>query len=249
MSDAWSPPAPQQFPASEPDGVRRLVGAVQDVAQRTREATKNLLRTAGVRALPGRIASLDFDGTNRANLGTSGWSLGADGDGTGSYLALNGLDVYATLQAQITTLNAQQAALSAQQTALQTQVTRIDALVNNQVTSDVGNNYVVQPISNSGWTNYAPVTIGVPVGYSRALVVGISSMVGPNTDSYAIRTDIIGSHGAEYVILGNAGSIAFTRTLTGLNGGNITISTGAYNLVASSNNRGISTSASVIFMR
>jgi len=45
---SWTDPTPQQFPAQEPDGVKKLIGAVQDVAQRARDATKNLLRTAGI---------------------------------------------------------------------------------------------------------------------------------------------------------------------------------------------------------
>lgn len=45
---SWSDPTPQQYKAQESDGVKRLVGAVQDVAQKTRDATKNLLRTAGI---------------------------------------------------------------------------------------------------------------------------------------------------------------------------------------------------------
>ncbi|MCG7285350.1 hypothetical protein MHY85_05090 [Cellulomonas sp. ACRRI] len=45
---SWSDPTPQQYKAQEQDGVKRLVGAVQDVAQKTRDATKNLLRTAGI---------------------------------------------------------------------------------------------------------------------------------------------------------------------------------------------------------
>ncbi len=164
-------------------------------------------------------------------------------------------DQVQVLQQQQAELAAQQATLSAQQVQLTSvvndlsdQVARIDALVNAQVTGDVGNNYVVTPVGSS-WGQYAPVTIGVPPGYSRAQVVGISSVIGPTSDTYAIRTTIAGVSGTEFVVFGNNGSVSYARTLTGLSGGTITISTGVQNIIASGNNRGVSTSASIIFLR
>lgn len=45
---SWTDPIPQHYPAHEPDGVKKLVGAVQRTAQQARDSTKNLLRTAGL---------------------------------------------------------------------------------------------------------------------------------------------------------------------------------------------------------
>lgn len=50
MSSEWSGPAPvaQQYPANEPSSVRRLLDMIADVKREAREATSNLLSTAGI---------------------------------------------------------------------------------------------------------------------------------------------------------------------------------------------------------
>lgn len=101
MVDAWSngTPTPQQFPGRSSDGIGMLLDAVKDQGTRLREVASSLLTTAGLRVLPKKLASFDFDGTDRAHLGTAGWMLGSDETG-GSYLALNGVDVIADLTAK-----------------------------------------------------------------------------------------------------------------------------------------------------
>ena len=51
----------------------------------------------------GQMQSWDYDGTSRTDLGTTGWMLGPD-DGGALLLALNGIDVYATLATKIADL-------------------------------------------------------------------------------------------------------------------------------------------------
>jgi len=49
--DAWSgpPPTPQQFPPNEPNGIRKLLDKIKALEVQIREATSNLLGTAGIR--------------------------------------------------------------------------------------------------------------------------------------------------------------------------------------------------------
>lgn len=89
MSD-WLPPSAQEYPASESDGIKKLVGTVQDVAQKTREATKNLLRTAGIflteagmRIESSLTVNGDFASTGSADItGTTHIGGSTDIDGT-----------------------------------------------------------------------------------------------------------------------------------------------------------------------
>jgi len=51
MIDAWSgpTPTPQQFPANEPNGIRKLLDKIKALEIQVRESTSNLLGTAGIR--------------------------------------------------------------------------------------------------------------------------------------------------------------------------------------------------------
>lgn len=62
MIDAWTgpTPTPQQFPANEPDGIRKLLGKIKDIETNLREVTSNLLRTAGIRLSPAGM-TIDSD--------------------------------------------------------------------------------------------------------------------------------------------------------------------------------------------
>ncbi|MFB9956982.1 hypothetical protein [Cellulomonas denverensis] len=50
MIDAWTgrAPASTEFPRTETDGVKQLVGKLQGLSADLRESTSNLLRTAGI---------------------------------------------------------------------------------------------------------------------------------------------------------------------------------------------------------
>jgi len=123
-----------------------------------------------------------------------------------------------------------------------------NAALASPVTGDVGNNYVLTAVTSS-WANYAGVSIAVPAGFTRAQVMAVSSVIGPTSDTWQIRVDIAGVTGAEYTVFGNNGALGFARNLTGLAGGSIAIATGVRNAIASGNNRGIATSATVTFLR
>jgi len=123
-----------------------------------------------------------------------------------------------------------------------------NAALASPVTGDVGNNYVLTAVTSS-WANYAGVSIAVPAGFTRAQVMAVSSVIGPTTDTWQIRVDIAGVTGAEYTVFGNNGALGFAHNLTGLSGGSITVATGVRNAIASGNNRGIATSATVTFLR
>ena len=232
----WSPPAgatPQQYTGGkDPDGSVQLADAIAKIRTVLGDLPHHLLEQAGIRARPGMVTSTDFDGDG-VDLGTQGWMLGAV-DGGPSFLVLNGVDVYADLTAKAATLAAQVAAIA--------------AVVNAQVTGGVGNNYVLTAVTSS-WANYAGVSIAVPAGFTRAQVMAVSSVIGPTTDTWQIRVDIAGVTGAEYTVFGNNGALGFARDLTGLSGGSISIATGVRNAIASGNNRGIATSATVTFLR
>lgn len=149
----------------------------------------------------------------------------------------------------IADLQAQQATLGAQQADLTAAVNDISTLSANQVTGDVANNYVLTPVT-SAWVNYAPLSITVPTGYTRAQVMAVSSIIGPTTDTWQMRVDIAGTTSAAYTVFGNNGALGFARNLTGLTGGStISVATGVQNAVASGNNRGIATSATVVFLK
>lgn len=151
MSD-WIGPTPiaQQYPNKPTDGIGQLVGIIKDQGTKLREVTSNLLRSMGVRARPGQMSSLDYDGTSHAALGTAGWALASDSGGP-SYLALNGIDVYADLAAKTATLAATVTNLAARvaQTATITSF-NTGSLPNDSTFHDYGS-----PIS---------ITIAVPTG-------------------------------------------------------------------------------------
>ena len=247
----WSPPAgatPQDYPKqSRPgSGSDDLIARFRAFQVEVRDKFNNLLKQAGIRARPGMVTSTDFDGDG-VDLGTQGWMLGAI-DGGASLLALNGIDVYATLAARVADIALLQADLAAQQATLADQVAAMAAVVNAQVTGGVGNNYALTAVTSS-WANYAGVGIPVPAGFTRAQVMAVSSVIGPTSDTWQIRVDIAGASGAEYTVFGNNGALGFSRNLTGLSGGSIGIATGVRNAIASGNNRGIATSATVTFLR
>ena len=54
MIDAWTGPTPisNQFPANEPNGVRKLLEKIRAVELQVKESTSNLLRTAGIYLSP-----------------------------------------------------------------------------------------------------------------------------------------------------------------------------------------------------
>lgn len=231
MSDQWVPaPVAQQFPAAPTTPAETIAARFAALAQQAQEATANLLRTAGVRARPGRITSLDFDGVDRGDLGTRGWSLGADSDGADSYLALNGIDVYADLQAKDVLILGLIQQLTDQQNALAAQVARIDALVNNQVTVATATANTGGAVAIGAGISYGVASVSVPAGFTRAGVIGVTSVTATGSaPAVQVQTDISGNLGFQLPIYGSSGDIVATgatshaATFTGLAGGAITV--------------------------
>lgn len=246
MSD-WSGPTPipQQYPGHPTDGIGQIVGLVKDQATRMREITSNLLRSMGVRARPGQMSSLDYDGTSHAALGTAGWALASDNGGP-SYLALNGIDVYADLAAKTATLASQQATLNttvtnlataqatltAQQADLTSQLASINALIGQQVAVGSGTASTSGAVGVSAGGDYATTTIAVPSGYSQAQVFAVSgaiSLSGTLGGGITLAVNIAGGIGNGLpcypnVSTAGAASPSHSRLLTGLSGGSISVS-------------------------
>jgi len=147
------------------------------------------------------------------------------------------------LSEQVRELMAQQAGLAAQNVTLAAQVATIASVVSKQVIPGAAST------SASGWTisstssTVATLNFTVPSGYTRALVLGVSSVNVTNTSGAMVRdyssTVINGAGGPELNVLvedlnssatasGALGSIptSFARTITGLSGGgNVSVST------------------------
>ncbi len=129
---------------NDPDPWAGVASTLQAMRREMSDATSSLLRSAGIRAQPGRITSTNYDGTGRSDLGTTGWSLGADEPGGPTYLALDGIDVYSTLQAQIADLRDVVAGMQGQQEYLA-------SLVSRDTTLDTFNSGVVPADSTYRW--------------------------------------------------------------------------------------------------
>lgn len=121
----------------------------------------------------------------------------------------------ATLTAQQATLDAQQATLattvsglSTAQATLATAVANIAALVGAQVTGDAGNASVSGATITTTSSNQATVTIAVPVGYTRAAVLGASSMaIGTTSLGSTMLTSIAGEDGQQMNVYPDSGHV------------------------------------------
>ncbi|WP_432457946.1 hypothetical protein [Cellulomonas iranensis] len=122
----------------------RVLDRIDDVQRQTNDAASSLLRSAGIRVQPARITSTNYDGTDHTDLGTTGWSLGADEPGGETYFVLDGVDVYASLQQQVADLATVVAGLTQQQVYLSSLVSRDAAL-------GTFNSGVVPPDSTYRW--------------------------------------------------------------------------------------------------
>jgi len=104
--------------------LRRIIEQQKRQATRARDASPYTRSGMSVTAegrvqVAGQMQSWDYDGTSRAALGTAGWMLGPD-DGGPSLLALNGIDVYASLAGRVAEIEALQADMATAQATLAT---------------------------------------------------------------------------------------------------------------------------------
>jgi hypothetical protein len=216
--DPWTgpTPTPQQFPYQSSDGLQVLIDAIAGMRTELREVRSNLFSNAGLRMLPNKIASKDFDGTDRTHLGAAGWMLGSDGPGLPSYMGLNGHDIITELIAS---------------------VADIATLVSKQVAA--GQSSAIQTSFGTGLTDadYATATIPVPAGFSQALVMVVVTAgvinSAANADFLFVSAQINGVQSREVFALAGPGASASISTakstlVTGLSGGVITCRTRAH---------------------
>lgn len=225
MSEMWQPPSAQQYPASESDGIRRLVGKMQEGAQRSREQTRSLLRTAGILLSEAGMRI-------QRNLTVEG-----DFESTGSTAIQGNTRIGGTLDVDATSV------FDGDSTFQGSVVIEGDLAVPN---GSIDNAALASPVtaaigsgSGSGFgvgTGPALVAVGsipVPAGYSQALVVATSGVTAVSASAEATQvyaaTEIGGAGGAELWVLTDGAAYTATvttahaRTLTGLNGGAISI--------------------------
>lgn len=242
MVDAWTGPTPRssQTPGQPTDGIDALLRKVEAIKLELSDATNNLLKAAGISVSPAGMvidSSLTANGdlTSTGNLNVNGSAVVAGAMESADFTATTGWQL-AGSTATFNSINLRSGIVP-------------DSALANPVTGDVGNNYVIGSVSSS-WASYAVVSLTVPAGFTRALVMAVGSVIGPTTDTWQIRVNIDGLTGAEYTVFGNNGALGFSRVMTGLtSGGTLTVATDVRNAVASENNRGIATSVTVLYLK
>jgi hypothetical protein len=181
--DPWTgpTPTPQQFPYQSSNGIQVLLDTITGIRTELREVRSNLFSTAGLRILPNKIASKDFDGTDRTHLGTAGWMLGSDGPGLPSYMGLNGHDIITELLAQQTALTAAQATLTTQQAYLASLITK-DASATGFNTGTLINDATIRYVGAT-----ASLSIACPTGKLRIIGSCPEASLNPGTGTGSIE--------------------------------------------------------------
>ena len=216
-----------RLPSTGPSLVRKLREAQR---QALRQAQSSAFTRSGASVSnPGMLSSDDFDGVDRTHLGTSGWALGSD-DGGPSYFVLNGRDVFADLAAK-------DAALTAQQADLAAQLVSINALIGAQVDfGGIGFSTTGFNVTTSS-TAVITRTITIPTGFTKAVILGISTAGCMNGSASVgllyIQTVIVAGSGGGAIMPSDYASPTYyafvgssaMRTMTGLAPGSITVKT------------------------
>lgn len=177
----WSGPNAQQYPSNEPDGVKRLIGVVQDVAQKARDATKNLLRTAGIfltetgmRIESALTVNGDFASTGSADItGTTHIGGSTDIDGSTTVRDTLVVEADATFLGNLAVPNG-----SITNDALQNPV------IYHADFSDVGSPITI----NNTEVELTRLVFTVPAGFAKVFVVGYGSIgvVNPTASTASI---------------------------------------------------------------
>ena len=241
MSDQWGPlPIAQQFPASAPDGIAKLLDIIKRMQTDITESRASILASVAkiVADLTAKQATLD---AQQATLTTTVASLST---------------TQATLTTTVSDLATAQATLTTQQASLTSQLASINTLIGQQTTG-----VAAAPGTGSGFNvstsqaTKASTTITVPSGYTQALVMAVGSltMADVAANRFDTRCGIAGNYGAALPNLANtvgSTSAAHTRTLTGLStGGTITLEVQALAAVSATNaaNTAIVTGFAIFF--
>lgn len=138
-------------------------------------------------------------------------------------------EVQQGLQAAVGRIDQQQEQLAEQQASLQSAVNQIEALALNQVTGATAANGTPSAIPIATGGTYAPATVTVPAGYTRAVVSVVSTITLTGSDpAVSVRCVINGEYGAAIPVLGSitnsssaSGAVGHARTVTGLTGGSV----------------------------
>lgn len=271
MSSEWTGPTPiaQEYPKGnvESNGLQRLVNLVAALRRDLRESTSNLLSRAGIRARPGYISSVDFDGTSRVALGTAGWMLGSNDAGP-PYMVLAGRDVIADFDAKDVTILALIADLDAQDVALTAQQATLTNLIASVIYPDFGyangSGYAL-PAGQASRVTRATISVPVPAGYTRALVTASAIDSGTNSTAgfdYLLSYVSISAGSYDYgyapsaTVPGGRSGASFAsinRLLTGLVSGNsVIVESQPYTNIAAwaaSASNGTMLSATCLFLR
>lgn len=218
MVDEWSgrPPQPNDFPRTDIDGIKALIGRLTGLATDLRESTSNLLRTAGIFITKTGMrieSSLRVEGDLEATGSTQiGGTLDVD--------ATSVFDGDATFHGSVV----------------------IDgnlAVPNGSITNaQLASPLVIvgaAPATVGGWAVStasevkASSVISVPAGFSRATVVAWANMhfMDSSPNGGWLRATIAGNAGAEMGGLANlqlGQSASHAVSLTGLSGGTIGVS-------------------------
>lgn len=146
---------------------------IRSLSQRIAEMERGApLRQAGIVTRPRAITSTDYDGTDRTHLGTVGWALGSDD--AGSYLALNGVNVYDDLAAKAADITAQQDYLA--------------SLVTKDATGAAFNTGTIPPDGVVRWGGApASLSIDCPTGKLRIVVACSEASIAPGTGGGAVE--------------------------------------------------------------
>lgn len=163
-----------------------------------------------------------------------------------------------TLAQQQQALAEANAALSAQQGALTNVVNSVAAVSANQVTGATTSNSNGSPIGVGNGGNYVGASVTVPGGYTRAVVMGTSSIriVGGANMALYLSVNINGAVGTPFPVFADSGSSVTTAatashaaTLNGLTPGSTITIYGRTTSVSSVSGAYFSNAASVIFLK
>lgn len=164
MIDAWSGPTPipQQFPANEPNGIRKLLDKIKALELQIKEATSNLLGTAGIR-LTQLGMFIDSSLTVGGSLDVTGpMVVGGTADFDGDTTIGGNAAITGTL-------------------SLPAGIIDNDALANPVKPSAVS--FSASHTLTTTLTSVASTTVTVPAGFTSAVVSGLGTvyMNDPNT--------------------------------------------------------------------
>ena len=212
MIDAWSgpPPTPQQFPANEPNGIRKLLDKIAALELQIRESTSNLLGTAGIR-LTQLGMFIDSSLTVGGSLDVTGpMVVGGTADFSGDTTIGGNAAITGTLSLPAGIIN---------NDALTSPV--VAGIVNQTATG------FTVPV-NPTWGNAVSTTITVPAGCTQLLATCTAEAyaINPNTTGGSNGTggDILDCR----VLLNGSASAGYGIGLSGSNGFTSSSSSGSF---------------------